>query len=136
MRMITTGSTLSAIVAVGLAFAPSLYANSPLGDLLLTKTCDTDVHCTVITSEAGPLPEGTEADYFPSQSGHQFSSKIVLTTPDGDTAKGHCAVSNTTGVGTCTFTSGTGALDGFHAIVQVSFADGVFTWEGKYHFVG
>ena len=136
MRLITRCFTLVAIVAVGLAFAPSLSADAPLDDLLLTKTCDTDVHCTVITSEAGPLPEGTEADYFPSQSGHVFSSQIVLTTPDGDTAKGHCAVSNTTGVGTCTFTSGTGALEGFHAIVQVSFSDGVFTWDGKYHFVG
>ena len=136
MCLTTTSSTLVAIVAVGLALAPSLSADSPHDDLLLTKTCDTDVHCTVITAESGPLPEGTEADYFPSQSGHVFSSEVVLTTPDGDTARGHCAVSNTTGVGKCTFTGGTGALEGFHAIVQVSFADDVFTWEGKYHFVG
>ena len=136
MRLITTASTLVAIVAVGLAFAPSLSADSAHGDLLLTKTCDTDVHCTVITSESGPLPEGTEADYFPSQIGHVFSSEVILTTPEGDTAIGHCAVSTTTGVGKCTFTGGTGALGGFHAIVQVSFADGVFTWEGTYHFVG
>ncbi len=129
--------TLVAVVALQVGLAPPIFADSPMSDLLLTKTCDTGVHCTVIGSEAGPLPVGTEADYFPSQSGKVFSSKVVLTTPDGDTAEGHCTVSNSTGIGKCTLTSGTGALEGFHATVDVSFApDGVFTWEGTYHFVG
>ena len=43
--------------------ARSLSGSSPNRSLLLTKTCDAFNHCTVVTSEAGPIPVGTEALY-------------------------------------------------------------------------
>jgi hypothetical protein len=62
-----------------------------------------------------------------------------VTTPAGDTADGHCSVSNRSGEGTCVITGGTGALAGLDANLRVSsdfVSDpaGVFTWEGRYHF--
>jgi hypothetical protein len=106
--------------------------------LLLTKTCDAIDHCTVITSPSGPIPVGSDVNYFGPLLEARTTSKIVVTTPGGDTATGHCSVSYRTGEGTCVLTDGTGALAGLLANLKVSsdFASdpaGVFTWEGEYH---
>ena len=99
-------------------------------------------HCTVVESEAGPIPVGTEAFYTGPLLERRTTSGVILTTPAGDTATGHCSLNYTTGLGTCVFTSGTGALAGFHANLKVTSAfpqeypDGLFTWDGTYHFVG
>jgi hypothetical protein len=119
--------------------APSAFSQSH--PLLLTKTCDAIDHCTVITAEAGPIPVGTGAFYTGPLLENRTTSGIVLTTPSGDTATGHCSLNHKTGLGTCVFTSGTGELAGFHANVKVtsdfvSDPAGVFTWSGTYHFVG
>jgi hypothetical protein len=108
--------------------------------LLLTKTCDALDHCTVITSPSGPIPAGSDVNYFGPQLELRTASSIVVTTPGGDTATGHCSVGYKTGEGTCVLTGGTGALAGLHANLKVTsdfVADpnGVFTWEGRYHFV-
>ena len=137
------------------ATAPS-SKSSPIRDLSLTKTCDvtnlpTELNCTVVTSENGPLPVGTRADYDvkvfdvgcqkePATPGcDRMSGNVVLTTPGaGGTAAGHCTLSFKTGSGTCTFARGTGVLIGFHANVKVTFdfTTGVTTWDGTYHFSG
>ncbi len=115
---------------------------SPIDRLLLTKTCDAAFPntpiCTVVTSEHGPLPIGTEAVYTIREFGTVLSANLVLTTPDGDTASGHCTLSFKTGLGTCTFARGTGELAGFHANVDVTFdfGSGVTTWDGRHHFAG
>lgn len=121
-----------------------LSASSPIGRLFLTKTCDaafpTTPICTVQVSEAGPLPAGTEAYYTFAVLDFDklLSANVVLTTPDGDTATGHCTLSFKTGLGTCTFARGTGELAGLHANIEVSFnpTTGVTIWDGTYHFAG
>lgn len=107
--------------------------------LLLTKTCDAIDHCTVITSSSGPVPVGSDVNYFGPLLEARTTSRIVVTTPAGDTAEGHCSLSYRSGSGTCVLTDGTGALARLHANVTVSsdFVSnpaGVFTWDGKYHF--
>jgi hypothetical protein len=109
--------------------------------LLLTKTCGGADHCTVETSEAGPLPSGTDIFYTGPSLEHRTTSGIVVTTPSGDSAFGHCSLSYRSFTGTCVLTGGTGALSGVHANVKVTtdFSDprypaGLFTWEGTYHF--
>jgi hypothetical protein len=91
-------------------------------------------------SEAGPFPDGTEAYYTFAvlDFAKLLSAGVVLTTPGGDTATGHCTLSFKTGLGTCTFARGTGALAGLHANVAVSFdpSTGVTIWDGTYHFAG
>ena len=133
---------------VGSSSASSLAASSPMGRLLLTKTCDANFPdvpvCTVVIlpgapKPEGPLAEGTTAvyDFHVIDFTKIISSDVVLTTADG-TAAGHCTLSFKTGVGTCTFARGTGELAGFHANVKVTFdfATGVTTWDGTYHFSG
>jgi hypothetical protein len=92
----------------------------------------------VQVSEAGPVPEGTEAYYTFAVLDFDklLSAGVVLTTPGGDTATGHCTLSFKTGLGTCTFARGTGALAGLHANVKVAFdpGSGVTIWSGTYHF--
>jgi hypothetical protein len=107
--------------------------------LLLTKTCDAIDHCTVISSSSGPIPVGSDINYFGPLLEARTTSRIRVTTPSGDRAEGHCSLSYKTFEGTCVLTGGTGALAGLHANVKVtsdftSNPEGVFTWEGRYHF--
>ena len=106
--------------------------------LLLTKICDAADHCKVKTSSSGPIPALSDINYFGPLLEPRTTSRIVVTTPAGDTAEGHCSVGDKNGEGTCVITDGTGALAGLHANVKVS-PDSVsnpvvFTWEGRYHF--
>ena len=105
--------------------------------LLLTKTCGAIDHCTVVTSSAGPIPPGSDIYYSGPLLEARTTSRIVVTAPGGDTATGNCSLSYRTFEGTCVLTGGTGALAGLHANVKVFMSDpaGVFTWEGRYHFV-
>ena len=115
---------------------------SPASDhhaLLLTKTCGSIDHCTVITSALGPFPVGSDIFYSGPLLEARTTSKIVVTTPAGATAAGHCSLSYETWKGACVITDGTMALAGLHANVRVTgdFStdpNGVFTWEGDYHF--
>ena len=126
------------------AAPPQSSALSAVDRLFLTKTCDPDFPtvpiCTVQESEAGPLPEGTQASYtfLVLDFSKLLSASVVLSTPDGSTATGHCTLSFKTGSGRCTFARGTGELAGLQTSIDVSFdpSSGVTTWEGIYHFAG
>ena len=121
------------------ATAPGIVGTARHAVLLLTKTCDAIDHCTVITSSSGPIPVGSDVNYFGPLLEARTTSSIRVTTPAGDTADGHCSLSYKKWEGTCVITGGTGALAGLHANLKVSsdfVSDpmGVFTWEGPYHF--
>ena len=127
---------VAAILLGTMALAPSAAASSPIGQVLLTKTCDAYNHCTVQTSTNGPIPVGTQGFYLGPVFNNRLASRITLVTPDGATASGLCTLSYSTGLGTCTFAKGTGWLTGFHAAIAVSTSPdfSVFTWTGTYHF--
>ena len=118
--------------------------SAPIERLFLTKTCEVAFPnvpiCTVQQTEAGPFPVETAASYTFSVLDFTklLSAGVALTTPDGDTATGHCTLSFKTGRGRCTFAKGTGALAGVHANIEVSFdpSSGVTIWDGTYHFAG
>jgi hypothetical protein len=141
-RLLVVGATI-ALLAV---LVPSVSAASPLGGWVhLTKTCptfDTTASCTVITSTNGPIPVGTVAAYSGPLFSPVISSAVLLTTPDGSTATGHCTLvwrpelSGNDGFGTCTFVSGTGSLAGFHANLKITDhpLTGVTNWDGTYFF--
>jgi hypothetical protein len=143
-RSVPTGP--SAVLMSGVAATATgdeqSSASSPIGRLFLTKTCDaafpTTPICTVQVSEAGPLPEGTEAYYTFAvlDFAKLLSAGVELTTPGGDTATGHCTLSFKTRLGRCTFARGTGALAGLHANIEVSLRPGLTIWDGTYHFAG
>jgi hypothetical protein len=110
--------------------------------MLVRKTCSAVDYCTVVESIAGPIPVRTGAFYTGPLLLPRTTSGVILTTPAGDTATGHCSLDYDTWLGTCVFTSGTGKLAGFHANLNVTaefsdlHPDGLFTWDGTYHFVG
>ena len=110
-------------------------------EMLLTKTCSGDSHCTVQTAASGPLPAATDIFYTGPLQEDRTTSSVIITIPGGDTATGHCSLSYRSFVGTCVLTGGTGALAGVHANVKVTsdfsnpaYPGGLFTWEGTYHF--
>lgn len=137
---------MMAATTAALAFlVQSVSASSPLRAVHLTKTCptfETTATCTVITSDSGPIPVGTVASYRGPLFSPLFSTAVVLTTPDGSTATGHCTLiwrpelSGVDGFGTCMFVSGTGSLAGFHANLKITdHPDTLVTdWDGTYHF--
>src|SRR5215470_12332339 len=94
-------------------------------------------HCTITYSSLEAIPPLTKVFYFgpvlPASTPYnpnRISSAVVLETPGGDTATGHCTLSQKTLLGTCTFEGGTGVLTGFHAIVSVSVeSTGLFHWD-------
>ena len=140
-RGIPTSPSATAAVPGLAASVPGAVATATHPVLLLTKTCDAIDHCTVVTSSSGPIAVGSDVNYFGPLLEARTTSRIRVTTPGRDTADGHCSVSYKTGTGTCVITGGTGALAGLHANLDVSsdFSDpdhpeGVFTWEGRYHF--
>ena len=138
-RGIPTSPSATGAVSGLAATVPGTAGTAPQAVLLLTKTCDAIDHCTVITSSSGPFPVGSDVNYFGPLLEARTTSRILVTTPDGDTAEGYCSLSYRTGEGTCVITRGTGALAGLHANLRVSsdfISDpaGVFTWEGPYHF--
>lgn len=142
-RLIVVAGTIVALTLL----VPSVSASSPLGEVHLTKTCPTfsgqvgDV-CTVQTAPSGPIPVGTVATYNGPLFSPVVSSAVILTTPDGSTATGHCTLvwrpelSGDDGFGTCIFTNGTGSLAGFHANLKITdHPDTLITnWDGTYHF--
>src|SRR4026208_1748270 len=135
-RGFPTRPSATAAMSALAATVPGTAGTARHAVLLLTKTCDAIDHCTVITSSSGPFPVGSDVNYFGPLLESRTTSRILVTTPGGDTADGHCSVSYKTGTGTCVITGGTGALTGLHANLKVSSdaAFAVFTWEGRYYF--
>ena len=93
-----------ATVGQGAVHANKASASSPIRHMLVRKTCKDIDHCTVVESEAGPIPVETEAFYTGPLLERRTTSGVILTTPAGDTATGHCSLNYNTGLGTCVFT--------------------------------
>ena len=134
----TSPSTTAAATAVAAA-APGAERSARATVLLLTKICDTGDHCRVNSSSSGPIPVNSDINYFGPLLDARTTSRIVVTTPAGDTAEGNCSLSYKKWEGTCVITHGTGNLAGLHVNAKVSsdFSNPdvpVFTWEGPYHF--
>lgn len=145
MRSIRRLIVVTGAVAALALLVPSVSASSPIGEVHLTKTCptfETTATCTVITSDSGPIPVGTVAAYSGPLFSPAISSAVVLTTPDGSTATGHCTLvwrpelTGEDGFGTCVFVSGTGSLAGFHANLKITDNPNtlVTNWDGAYLF--
>ena len=141
MRSVRRLLVVAATVVALTILVPSASAASPLGEIHIAKTCSptfpTDPTCTVQISTSGPILVGTVGHYLgPLFGSPLLSSEVLLVTPDGGTATGHCTLSFRTGLGTCTFARGTGSLAGFHANLDVTFHfdTGWTNWDGTYFF--
>ena len=130
-RLFLMLATVGAIFAVTV---PAASSSSPTS-FNLAKTCDDQGTCTVTWSSTSVLPVGTTETYLGPQFGDPvLSSRVLLATPNGGTAVGHCTWPLRAATGTCTFAQGTGTLAGFHANLTVSANEDftVFYWAGTY----
>lgn len=139
---------VAGIVALTLALstgAGTVSAQSERsGALHVTKNCSAfngapGSYCTITSSSLAAIKGGSKVFYdYPiilATPTGLFDSSVVLNVGPGDWAVGRCTLDNTTNLGLCTFTDGTGPLAGFTARVHVSSTDGVnYKWNGTYRF--
>ena len=127
----------AAILALGVV-APTVAAASPK-PFLLTKTCATDVLCTVVSSNFDGIPAGTDVDYTVTGDGSDGLAYPTIKVGANSTT-GVCDWNQPgpTVVAKCTFGTGTGGLASFHLDVDVtvtgdpSAPDSLWTWTGTY----
>jgi hypothetical protein len=143
--MIKTISAMRIAFALTLALAVAMpvSASSPLQSVHLVKDC-TDFfsggNTSTITGSNIPavVPLGSTISYNgPVFNAVVLSMQVVIETPDGGTATGHCtwplAVRDS---GKCTFAQGTGSLARFHATLSVTGGGGFFfNWDGTYEII-
>ena len=107
--------------------APSLAASSARsGDFHVTKECSTyttkaDDHCTVIASDLKAIEVGTRFVYKQAAVDGVLDSSVELDPPGpgNNKAFGHCTLVLATGVGSCTFSGGTGKFTHFQGSAAV-----------------
>jgi hypothetical protein len=126
------------------ALAPSVAATPRAGDIHITKECSAysgaaNQFCTITTSNVPAIPPGTKVIYLSALAAPYttLDTDIVLDPPGpgNNMAFGHVHLDLGTGVGTATFSGGTGMFTWFHASVGVSYLGGVdWAWEGAYRF--
>jgi len=106
----------------------------------LTKECSQYTglpgsFCTFTKSNLAAIKLGSrvfydQADGIPTG---MLDSNVVLDAGSGNRAVGRCTLDDTTNLGLCTFSDGTGQLAGFHARVKVDCTS-VCRWDGTYSF--
>jgi len=136
-------TVVSAAIAVTLAVtavAPA-YA-SDTKNISLVKNCATwrtTATCVVTSSRPLGFLAGSVITYGGGPGPGQFALfgagvavQLVTTNPDGS-APGFCRLNGATGLGHCTFSSGTGKLEGFSADLNVTnIGGGNWTLIGTY----
>jgi hypothetical protein len=133
--------TILAIGAVALALgvlAPSVSASTPQ-PFLLTKTCESNLLCTVVTSSFAGIPPGTNIVYTVTGDGSDGLAYPTIKVGSNSTT-GICDWNQPGPVvlAKCTFGTGTGEWTQFHLDVDVTVAgdptapDSVWTWTGTY----
>lgn len=112
------------------------------GPLNIRKECSTYTGhageiCTITSSNLKAIPVGSTVRYAQDAVNGLLDTDVILDPPNpgNNLAFGHCTLSLVTGVGTCTFSGGTGKFTWFHAEVDVSPLGGPdFAWDGTYHY--
>jgi len=107
-----------------------------------TKDCSgftglAGAHCTIRSSNVGALKVGSKIFYVQVASKTALNSDTVIYVGPGTVATGHCLLHFATGVGLCTISDGTGALDGFRARIRVTADSSIpelWHWDGTYSF--
>ena len=110
------------------------------GQLHVTKECSqytglAGSFCTITSANIAEVKVGSkvfydQADGIPAG---MLDSNVVLDAGYGNRAVGRCTLDDTTNLGLCTFSDGTGQFTGFHARVKVDCRS-VCRWDGTYRF--
>jgi hypothetical protein len=128
VRILVVAATILAFTVL----VPTVSAASPKA-FHLTKTCASEVLCTVVTDTFRAIPTGTDVTYTWASASIAYPTIVV---GNGSTT-GVCDW-NQPGpdvLAICTFGTGSGRLTQFHLVVDVSVdADNVWHWDGWYWF--
>ena len=128
VRILVVATALLALAVL----VPTVSAASPKA-FHLTKTCVSDVLCTVVTDTFRAIPTGTDVTYTWASPSIAYPTIAVS---NGSTT-GVCDWNQPgpTILAICTFGTGSGRLTQFHLVVDVSVdADNVWHWDGWYWF--
>jgi hypothetical protein len=128
-------STIFVLVAGLVALTLSASASSPRkGELHIVKECSQNTglpgaFCTITSSNVAAIPVGAKVFYFQSAipSTGLKDSNIVLDAGNANRAVGRCTL-------VCTFSDGTGQLEGFNARIDGSGTSLDYHWDGTYSF--
>ncbi|MDO8485237.1 MAG: hypothetical protein Q7S35_09855 [Candidatus Limnocylindrales bacterium] len=131
--LVVAGATLALSV-----LAPSVSASSPT-PFLLTKTCVSNLLCTVVSSNFDGIPAGTNVVYTVTGDGSDGLAYPTIKVGSNSTT-GVCDWNQPGPVvlAKCTFGTGTGQWTRFDLDVNVTVAgdpnapDSVWTWTGTY----
>jgi hypothetical protein len=112
-----------------------------IGNFALTKTCESNLLCTVETSNLDAIPVGTQITYTYNGDGSDGLAYPTITV-EGGTTTGVCDWNQPPGsvLAKCTFGAGTGRLTGFDLVVAVTVVGdpddpaSVWHWDGTYGF--
>ena len=124
-----------------LALASVASAEPEMQPLKISKECSeftgkTPSFCTITESNFEAIPKGTKIFYHqPTNGAPIFTDTVTIITTDSGTVVGRCITYDvaTPPTGTCAFTSGSGKLEGFQAVVNVSVDDKqIWHWDGTY----
>jgi hypothetical protein len=135
--MVLVGTVLALSGQVGAASA----AETPY-PLHMTKDCSTYTaenpsYCTINGTNLDLIPVGTKVWYSGPElaTPAYLSSNVLLDVGSGSQATGYCIFDYAVAAGMCTFSSGTGTLTGFHALLHVSIdrTTSFWTWDGSYY---
>jgi hypothetical protein len=125
-------------LTVGAASASASSERS--GELHVTKECShytglAGSFCTITGANIAEIKVGSKVFYDQPDGipAGLLDSNVVLDAGRGSRSVGRCTVDDTTNLGLCTFSDGTGQLAGFHARVKVDCTS-VCRWDGTYGF--
>jgi len=112
------------------------------GQLHVTKNCTgyeghAGQSCTITSSTLAAIPANSTVVYDQAAGipAAMLDSNVILDAGNGNRAVGRCTVDDTTSLGLCTFSDGTGQFAGFQARVEVSHISGDdWAWDGTYKF--
>jgi len=125
----------AAIVALS-ALAPSASAASSKA-FHLSKTCVSNVLCTVVSDTFKAIPPGTDVTYVLSDPWNGLAYPTIAVRNGSTTGVCDWNQPGPTVLAKCTFGTGTGRLTQFHLAVDVTVdADNVWHWDGWYWFGG
>jgi hypothetical protein len=109
------------------------------GELHLTKECSeytgaAGSFCTVASSNFDAIPIGSKVVYTDAATATGgLDTDIVVTTPNGDTARGHVVLDGATQTGSVTLSGGTGELAELKADLVVAPLEApTYSWDGHY----
>ena len=133
-RLLVVVGTIAALIVL----VPSVSAASPK-PFLLTKTCASNLLCTVVSSDFEGIPPGTDVVYTVTGDGSDGFTYATIKVGSSSTT-GVCDWNQPGPVvlAKCTFGTGTGQLALFRLGVDVTVVgdptapDSIWTWTGTY----